>query len=292
MLFVTLPVLVWLIDGSAAGRLGGALAAAAGWWFGFGYFLAGLYWVGHAFLVDAKTFGWLLPIAASRPPGRPCSVHRVGAALARVLWVRGPIRILALAFALTVAEWLRGHVLTGFPWNTYGYALTGSLTLAQSASVLGLWGLTFVAVAACAESAVLADERADTRRRWVAPALGGRRPRRVGRLRRGLLKSPAAFVEGVRLRIMQPNLQQDQKFNYGSSRGDEPIPCAVGPVDRSRHAGVRDVTHLIWPESAFPFFLTREADALAQIADLLPAGTVLITGGVRPETQSGAPPRL
>jgi len=53
--------------------------------------------------------------------------------------------------------------------------------------------------------------------------------------------------------------------------------------------GVRDVTHLIWPESAFPFFIAREADALAQIAALLPPGTALITGGVRPEeTAPGA----
>src|SRR5262249_26867425 len=53
--------------------------------------------------------------------------------------------------------------------------------------------------------------------------------------------------------------------------------------------GVRDVTHLIWPESAFPFFIAREADALAQIAALLPPGTVLITGGGRPEeTPPGA----
>jgi apolipoprotein N-acyltransferase len=42
-----------------------------------------------------------------------------------------------------------------------------------------------------------------------------------------------------------------------------------------------DVTHLIWPESAFPFFLTREPDALAEIANLLPPGTTLITGGAR-----------
>jgi apolipoprotein N-acyltransferase len=46
--------------------------------------------------------------------------------------------------------------------------------------------------------------------------------------------------------------------------------------------GVRDVTHLIWPESAFPFFLAREADALAQIAALLPPTTVLIVGAARP----------
>jgi apolipoprotein N-acyltransferase len=45
---------------------------------------------------------------------------------------------------------------------------------------------------------------------------------------------------------------------------------------------VKDTTILIWPESAFPFFLAREADAMAQIADLLPPGTTLITGAVRP----------
>jgi apolipoprotein N-acyltransferase len=56
VLFVTFPVLVWLVDGSTAGRWSGAITAAvAGWCFGFGYFLAGLYWVGYAFLVDAKT---------------------------------------------------------------------------------------------------------------------------------------------------------------------------------------------------------------------------------------------
>ena len=69
ILFLTFPVLIWLVDGSAAGRWNGAMtAAAAGWCFGFGYFLAGLYWVGYAFLVDAKTFGWLLPIAVAGLP--------------------------------------------------------------------------------------------------------------------------------------------------------------------------------------------------------------------------------
>ena len=41
-LFVTIPVMVWLIDGAGAGRLDGIPAAAiAGWWFGFGYFVTG-----------------------------------------------------------------------------------------------------------------------------------------------------------------------------------------------------------------------------------------------------------
>ena len=88
-----------------------------------------------------------------------------------MLWTRGPLRILALAVALTAAEWLRGHVLTGFPWNAFGYALTGPLVLAQSAALIGLWGLTFFAVAVFASPAVLADDRADTRRPWLPLAL-------------------------------------------------------------------------------------------------------------------------
>src|SRR4029079_4623756 len=69
VLFVTFPVLVWLADGSTPRRWSGANnAAVGGRWFGFGYFLAGLYWVGYAFLVDAKTFGWLLPVAVAGLP--------------------------------------------------------------------------------------------------------------------------------------------------------------------------------------------------------------------------------
>ena len=293
LLFLTFPVLVWLIDGAAAGRLGGLPSAAvAGWWFGFGYFLAGLYWIGHAFLVDAHIFGWLLPLAVIGMPAGLALFTAFGAALARALWTRGAVRVLSLAVALTFAEWLRGHVLTGFPWNSYGYALTGPLALAQSAALIGIWGLTFLAVAIFATPALFADEREDTRRPWL-PLIAGVAVlcalAAYGATR--LARTPPAFVDNVRLRIMQPNLQQDEKFNYTARQ--EVMKRYIALSDRStgpQSTGVRDVTHLIWPESAFPFFLTREAEALAQIADLLPQGTVLITGAVRaPEPAPGAP---
>jgi apolipoprotein N-acyltransferase len=291
VLFFTFPILVWLVDGAAAGRLGGLPSAAiAGWWFGFGYFLAGLYWVGYAFLVDAKTFAWLLPFAVIALPAAMACYTAFGLALARMLWTRGPARLIALAVALTAAEWLRGHLFSGFPWNIYGYALTGPLVLAQSAALIGLWGLTFIAVAVFASPAVLTDERTDSPRRWLPLALGVVLLAALagyGAMR--LNRTPTAFVDGVRLRIMQPNLQQDQKFNYSAkqsvmSKYLELSDRSTGP----QSAGVRDATHLIWPESAFPFLLTREPDALAQIAALLPEGTVLITGAVRaPEVAPG-----
>jgi apolipoprotein N-acyltransferase len=294
--FITFPILVWLIDGSAAGRFGGVAAAAtAGWWFGFGYFLAGLYWIGNALLIDAKTFGWLLPFAIIGLPAALALFTAFGVALARLIWTRGALRILSLALALTVSEWLRGHLLSGFPWNAFGYALVTPSVLAQNASLVGLWGLTFIAIAVYASPAVLADDLADTRRRWVAPTLSlvilaAMAAYGAARLNR----TPTTYVEGVRLRIMQPNLQQDEKFNRAQKQ--EVMSRYIALSDRTsgpQSTGMADVTHLIWPESAFPFFLTREADALAQIADLLPPGTVLMTGAVRaPETVSSpATPR-
>ena len=93
VLFLTFPVLIWLIDGTGLGRWGGiTVAATTGWWFGFGYFLAGLYWVGYAFLVDAPTFGWLLPFAVIGLPAILAVFTALGVAATRILWTRGSLR--------------------------------------------------------------------------------------------------------------------------------------------------------------------------------------------------------
>jgi apolipoprotein N-acyltransferase len=179
---------------------------------------------------------------------------------------------------LTAGEWLRGHLLSGCPWNTYGYALTGPLTLAQGSALVGIWGLTLFAVYLFASPAVLVDDPGDGGRVWAAPvaalavlaALAG-----YGAVR--LARAPENFVADVRLRIMQPNLPQDEKFKYEAK--PQVMSRYLGLSDGA--GGLKDVTHLIWPESAFPFFLSREPDALAQIVALLQNHAVLITGAVR-----------
>jgi apolipoprotein N-acyltransferase len=284
VLFATFPVVVWLIDGAGAGAWRGVPAAAmAGWWFGLGYFVPGLYWIGYAFLVDASTFAWLMPFAVLGLPAYLALFTAFGFALARLIWTRDASRVIALAASLTLGEWLRGHVLTGFPWNTLGYALTEPLALAQTASLIGLWGLTFAGVAIFASPAVLIDGSSRGRRPWIAPAaalllliaMGI-----FGAVRLAL--QPTVTVANVKLRIMQPNLQQDVRFNYAAKA--EVMQKYLTLSDRAsgpQSTGVRDAGILIWPESAFPFFLTREADAMAQISDLLPKGTILLTGSVR-----------
>ncbi|MGA7070307.1 MAG: apolipoprotein N-acyltransferase [Bradyrhizobium sp.] len=283
ILFLTFPVAVWQIDGAGAERWRGVPAAAmTGWWFGLGYFVPGLYWIGYAFLVDASTFAWLMPFAVLGLPAYLALFTALGFALARLFWTRDASRVIALAASLTMSEWLRGHALTGFPWNTLGYALTEPLALAQTASLIGLWGLTFLAVAIFASPAVLIDGTSRGRKPWIAPALAlvvllAMAVFGVVRLSR----QPTVMLN-TKLRIMQPNLEQDARFNYSAKA--EVMKKYLTLSDRAsgpQSTGVRDVNILIWPESAFPFFLTREADAMAQIADLLPKGTVLVTGSVR-----------
>ena len=158
-LALSLTVAVWLIDGAAAGR-GRLLAtlrstAVIGWWWGFGYFVAGLWWLGAAFLVEAEQFAWALPFGVLGLPAGLAFFPACGFALARSIWSPGVGRIFALAFGLTVSEWLRGTLFTGFPWNTLGMALAQNGWLMQAGSLVGLYGLTVLAVLICAAPATV-----------------------------------------------------------------------------------------------------------------------------------------
>src|SRR5450755_4738920 len=207
VLFLTFPVAVWLIDGAGGGRLRGVPAAAmAGFWFGLGYFVPGLYWIGYAFLVDASTFAWLMPFAVLGLPAYLALFMATGFALARLIWTSDASRVLALAVGLTVSEWLRGHVLTGFPWNSLGYALSEPLALAQTASLIGLWGLTFVGVAIFASPAVLIDKNARGTTPWIAPVAALVLLMVMGSFGAIRLAQNPTLMTKIRLRIMQPDL--------------------------------------------------------------------------------------
>ena len=82
-----------------------------------------------------------------------------GFAVARLIWSPGAARIFALAAALRLAEWLRGHVLTGFPWNDFGMVLGANLVFAQLASIGGLYGLTVLSVLLFSTPALLGSAK-------------------------------------------------------------------------------------------------------------------------------------
>ena len=99
LLWLTVPVFVWLID--AARAEGGRPAtvrynppAAIGWAFGFGFFVAGLWWIGTAFLVDAVVRLGDAARAVLVLPAGLAFFWAVGVALTRAFWVEGWSRVL------------------------------------------------------------------------------------------------------------------------------------------------------------------------------------------------------
>jgi apolipoprotein N-acyltransferase len=99
------------------------------------------------------------------------------------------------------------------------------------------------------------------------------------------LGAPAsATVANVKLRIMQPNVAQDADF--APENGAAIVKRYLTLSDRATSpatSGVADVTHLIWPESAFPFILSRDGAMMKEIAGFLRGGAILITGAARME---------
>jgi apolipoprotein N-acyltransferase len=294
-----LTIAVWLIDGAedrGSGRpLIGSLRAAfaAGWWMGFGYFLAGLWWLGAAFLVEADKFAWALPLGVVALPAVLALFPAAGFAIARALWSPGPARVFALAFGLGVAEWARGLLFTGFPWNDFGMALGSNLALAQIASLVGLHGLTFLTIAIFAAPATL--WRVGEGRLNLAPAgfaaLALALIAAFGAFR--LAAPPTAALPGVKLRLIQPNIGQDDA-SFSPENRDAILRRYLDLSERATapdRSGVRDVTHLIWPESAFPFILSRDRKALDDIAAFLSGGATLITGAARLEDDGSGPRR-
>ncbi|MGP9822430.1 apolipoprotein N-acyltransferase [Salinarimonas sp. NSM] len=283
-LVVALVPAVWLLDGLGTRRDARTLASAAwiGWLFGFGYHLAGLWWLGAAFLIEAERFAWAMPLGVIALPAILALFSALGFALARLLWSRGAWRVLALAAGLAAAEWLRGHLFTGFPWNALGMALAQDVRTMQAAAILGLYGLGLLAVAIAAAPATIATGRTPAAR--AVPSLLAACAF-AALFAAGLWRVPAApvpEVPGVALRVVQPNLPQTTKND--PARREEVMRAYIGLSDRAaspERTGMRDVTHLVWPESAFPFLLHREPRALAQIAALLPPGALLVTGAAR-----------
>jgi len=286
ILWITLPVLVWLIDGAVSEATSGRVrrlrpAFAVGWWFGFGYFLAGLWWIGNAFLAEADKFGWLMPFALLALTAGLALFYGLGAALAQLLWSDDWRRIFALAAGLGAAEWLRGNLLSGFPWNALGYALTSGEILMQSAALFGLYALNVLAVLIFAAPAAMAPLQNEKRRHFALPVLALVSIAALGAY--GILRlshAETAFVPGLTIRIVQPDLAQLQKWN---PENKDEVLSDYFKLSASDSAPLKEGTVLVWPESAFPFPLTENPGALAAIAELLPQGTTLITGAYREE---------
>ncbi len=275
LLLGAVAVLVLLVDGAQAAKRPHLSAAWAGWCWGFGQFLVGLYWVGYAFLVDAADHEWQIPFVEVLLPGGLALFIAAAAATASVFWRPGAPRIFVFTAVYAVAEWLRGHILTGFPWNIPAYGWSALPGILQSVALFGSYGLSLLTILFGASLAQLTDAREP--RAWQLPAAVAAVFATL--LAGGELRMAAVHpgdVPGVRLRLVQPDVAQRDKY-----KPQLRLRNWRRLVDISLAPAARPPTHIIWPEAAPPFLLSRAPVALDDIASITGTRRVLMTGAVR-----------
>ena len=284
--FVSFPVLVWLLDGAVVTGQGSLLSRgfpffAVGWWFGFGYFLSGLWWLGSAVLVEAESFAWALPFAVLGPPLVLAFFFGFAALLARPLWDNGLGRIAGLAFAFGLAEWLRNWLFTGFPWNPLGYAAMPVPLLMQAAHLIGTFGMNAVAVFVFCVPALLSGRRHLKAGLCLAALL------LVAQLGYGAwrLEQPLPG-ETLAVRIVQPSIDLAEKWD-GAVR-DRIFATTLDLSKGARANGAAQPQLILWPETSVPFLLTERPDSLAALRSALSGEQILLAGAVRAEGEEAS----
>jgi len=272
VLFLAVPVVLLLLEGLPRRSIGAAFLT--GWLFGLGYFLFALQWIGYAFFVDAETYLWMMPFAVGGLAAAMAIYWGFAALAVNALSLGGLRLVLGFAAMLALAEWLRGRLFTGFPWAAPGLAVDGMGALSQTASLIGMTSLTLLIILWGGLPLIFIGQR----HRIAAAALLLLLPLSWGYGLYRLSSAVNADVADIRLRIVQPNIEQDAKWRDGNARA---IFDTLLSLSSKTTSDGRDITHVIWPESAVPFLIDEGGGAVPELVAMLRERTILITGALR-----------
>jgi apolipoprotein N-acyltransferase len=289
LVFIVFPLYLWLDDGSLTAWASARLAYV----FALGHFVAGLYWIAAALFVDIAQYWWALPFAVFGLPAFMATYLAAGvyvAAQARFRLKLGWVaRVCAFAVMWSVAEWLRGHLFTGLPWNLIGYiwagAFPGALAMLQSTAWIGIYGLGFLSVLAASLLALLGIPSLAPIGPWrrAMPVLAAAAlilvPAAAGAIH---LKLTPTAETGIWLRLVQPSIAQTAKWDPAQAEAN-----FHRLIELSSAPATQKLTAIIWPEAAATFFLERDEAHRAEIAAVAPRGGYVITGALRGSPLSG-----
>ena len=277
VLAVSFPALIWLIDGARSHKRWGRAVALRGWAFGSGFFLVSMHWTAMPFLVNpaqSLAFIWLPLIVLPAGMGL---IWGACAAMAGAFWSASPSRIFVFALFFAIAEWIRGHLFGGFPWNLPGTTWIPGGALSQAASLGGVYWLTLITVFVMAAPAALVDTR-DARGLGLrlTPAFGAVILLAFGwawGAERTAERSPLTDQYVV---VMDAGVPQAEWDRLPSG------PVLGVYVSMLNYPDSKPGDIVVWPEGAVPGFLLQESASLDAISAYIGERT-LIVGATRYE---------
>ena len=226
---------------SKADRPGKAGFSAALWW-GLGYFAAGTFWIGSAFIERGPEF---IPIMPFMVGGLALLLAifwgLAGAFLARYR-VSGLWAVMGFTAAFLLAELTRGHIFGGFPWNLPAYIFEAGSRPSQLARWVGAYGLSALVlfISAAFGQVLLRCKQIWPYAASLIPIIGlyG-----IGHIR--LSGAELATHPDINLRIVSVPFKQSQMMSPNSA-----IEVTNDFIQASIEPGIKEVTHLVWPEGA------------------------------------------
>ncbi len=275
VVFVSFTGLLLLLSSSKQSSLWHSFKL--GWCFGFGFFLAGLYWVVNALGVNLAKFFWWIPFAVLALPEVIAIYPAFAVSLTHLTKSKGLARCFWFAVFWVAGEWIRGHIFLAFPWNLVGYVWMSNLGILQTTAVTGIYGLSLITIFIATLPYLWFERKANQTARKASVvfaiifcAIWGA----------GTLRIPENQATGPMMRLIQPNIAQIDKWLPQLTRNNffHLLTLTARPAEQP-------IEYVVWPESAVTFFMDESPDALQLIARHLPQGSTLFTGSLR-RTQS------
>jgi apolipoprotein N-acyltransferase len=217
-------------------------AAWTGFWFSFGTFLAGTYWLYVSVHDLGKAPVWLTIAIMLGLIGIMALYNAlIGYAVARWLPERGAWRwLIGMPAAWLLVEWWRGWFLSGFSWLSLGYSQTDTW-LAGLAPILGVYGISLVLLTGA--GALVALVRGTGRVRLIA-ALTLLAPWAIGA---ALGTVPWTHPSGapVSVAVIQADIPQDEKWQAA-------YEVKILERYRTMTESALGTKLIVWPEAALP----------------------------------------
>ncbi len=262
--------------------------------FAIGYFGFSLSWIGNALLIDGNPYWWAYPLAVSGLPIILSIFTCISCYLYKIICKDNNSIFTYLIFTILIliAEYARGHLFTGFPWNLYGYTWIDILPIAQIASLWDIYLLTAMTIFWSASPAFLIISRHSNKVKtifgviilssFIASYLFG-----VNRINNYSYK----YHEQYEIIIVQPNIKQSEKWLPDKIADNFLKLIELSEYKPSNENNNKEAYYIIWPETALNQPLIDSQWAMGMISKTLssyPNEAYIISGALRYDNQSKA----
>jgi apolipoprotein N-acyltransferase len=218
-----------------------------GWLFGFGYFVTNLYWIAISLTFD-ENFKFLIPFAVFLIPAFLALFYGL---VSYFFLTFKPKKLLSsfLFFSLIfgILEFIRGFILTGFPWNLIAYSFSNQLKILSITSVIGTYGFNLFCISLFTSPAIFILR--DTKKDIVALIFFLMMPILFyihGSLYEKKFNTLNVKTYDYKIRTIGSNISLDRFYS-----NNNPI-SVIKDLIRISNPNINEKIIFVWPEGIFP----------------------------------------